>query len=90
MLFETTTYQKIINESLLIDCSEDLQLKRITERDGMTNKLAKKIMGSQMTRNKKITKANKVIENGGSKNTLRTNILYYHEDMLKKLNEKQL
>jgi dephospho-CoA kinase len=90
LLFETTTYQKIINESLLIDCSEDLQLKRITERDGMTNKLAKKIMGAQMTRNKKITKANKVIENGGSKDTLRTNILYYHENMLKKLNEKLL
>ena len=90
LLFETTTYQEKINESLLIDCSEDLQLKRITKRDGMTNELAKKIMGAQMTRHKKITKANKVIGNDGSKNTLRTNILYYHENMLKKLNKKLL
>ena len=90
LLFETTTYQKIINESLLIDCSEELQLKRIIKRDGITIKLAKKIMGKQMGRNKKINEANTVIENNGSKNTLKTNILYYHRNILEKLNEKLL
>ncbi|MDC0423154.1 dephospho-CoA kinase [Methylophilaceae bacterium] len=90
LLFETTTYQKIINESLLIDCSEELQLKRIIKRDGITNELAKKIMGAQMTRNKKINEADTIIENNGSKNILKTNILYYHKDILEKLNEKLL
>ena len=88
LLFETTTYQKIINESLLIDCSEELQLKRIIKRDGITNELAKKIMGAQMTRNKKINEADTIIENNGSKNILKTNILYYHKNILEKLNEK--
>jgi dephospho-CoA kinase len=90
LLFETTTYQKIINESLLIDCSEELQLKRIIKRDGITNELAKKIMGAQMTRNKKINEADTIIENNGSKNILKTNILYYHKNILEKLNEKLL
>ena len=90
LLFETTTYQKIINESLLIDCSEELQLKRIIKRDGITNELAKKIMGAQMTRNKKINEADTIIENNGSKNILKTNILYYHKDILEKLHEKLL
>jgi dephospho-CoA kinase len=90
LLFETTKYQKIINESLLIDCSEDLQIKRIIKRDGITNELAKKIMGAQMTRNKKIIRADSVIENGGNKKILRTNILYYHKNILKKLDEKIL
>jgi len=90
LLFETPTYQEIINESLLIDCPENLQLKRIIERDRITNELAKKIMASQMARNKKIIKASTVIENDGSKDTLQTNILYYHRNILKKLDEKQL
>jgi|TARA_B110000971_G_scaffold181628_1_gene188445 dephospho-CoA kinase len=90
LLFEKKTYQKIINESLLIDCSEHLQLKRIIERDGITSKLAKKIMGSQMTRDKKLNEANTTIENSGSENTLQTNIMYYHKNILKKLNEKLL
>lgn len=90
LLFETPTYQKIINENLLIDCSKKLQLNRIINRDGITNELANKIIQAQMTRNKKINMANNVIENSGSKNTLQTNILYYHRNILKKLNEKLL
>ena len=88
LLFETTTYKKLINESLLIDCSENLQLTRISERDGITNELAKKIINVQMSRNDKIKKATTVIENIRSKKILKENILYYHNNLLKKLNEK--
>jgi dephospho-CoA kinase len=87
LLFETTKYQKIINESLLIDCAEDIQLERITCRDGITDELARKIIKAQMTRNEKIKKANVVIENQSSKNILGSNILYYHKSILKQLEE---
>ena len=56
----------------------------------LESKLAKKIMGSQMTRDKKLNEANTTIENSGSENTLQTNIMYYHKNILKKLNEKLL
>ena len=88
LLFETAKYKKIINESLLIDCSENLQLTRISERDGITDELAKKIITVQMSRNDKIKKATTVIENIKSKKILKENILYYHNNILKKLNEK--
>ena len=88
LLFETTTYKKLINESLLIDCSENLQLTRISERDGITDELAKKIINVQMSRNDKIKEATTVIENIKSKKILKENILYYHNNILKKLNEK--
>jgi dephospho-CoA kinase len=90
LLFETTTYQKLINESLLIDCSEDLQLERIRTRDGIPDELAKKIIKAQMSRNDKIKKANNVIKNISSKKILKENILYYHKNILEKLNEKLL
>ena len=90
LLFETTTYQKLINESLLIDCSEDLQLERIRTRDGIPGELAKKIIKAQMSRNDKIKKANNVIKNISSKKILKENILYYHKNILEKLNEKLL
>tara|TARA_B100000768_G_C11280553_1_gene378322 strand:- start:1379 stop:1990 length:612 start_codon:yes stop_codon:yes gene_type:complete len=88
LLFETAKYKKLINESLLIDCSENLQLTRISERDGITDELAKKIITVQMSRNDKIKKATTVIENIKSKKILKENILYYHNNILKKLNEK--
>ena len=88
LLFETATYKKLINESLLIDCSENLQLTRISERDGITDELAKKIINVQMSRNDKIKEATTVIENIKSKKILKENILYYHNNILKKLNEK--
>jgi dephospho-CoA kinase len=87
LLFETIKYQKIINESLLIDCPEDLQLERLTFRDGISDELAREIIKAQMTRNEKIKKANVIIENQGSKNTLKNSIVYYHETKLRQLDE---
>lgn len=85
LLFETTRYQKLINESLLIDCSENLQLARIRERDEITDEFAKKIINVQMSRNDKIKKATTVIENISSKKILKENILYYHNSIIRKL-----
>ena len=66
LLFETSTYLKLINESLLIDCSEKTQLERVTSRDGASPKLTKLIIKSQVDRNLRIKKADKIILNEGS------------------------
>jgi dephospho-CoA kinase len=88
LLFETNTYQVIINENLLIDCSEELQLKRVINRDLIEKKLAMKIINSQMKRQDKLNKAENIINNEASKDILEKNILYYHENLLKKLGVK--
>ena len=67
-----------------------MQLERIRTRDGIPDELAKKIIKAQMSRNDKIKKANNVIKNISSKKILKENILYYHKNILEKLNEKLL
>ena len=66
LLFETSNYLKLINESLLIDCSEEIQIERVNKRDGGSSKLTKLILNSQVNRNHRITKADKIILNEGS------------------------
>ena len=90
LLFETKKYHELIDESLLVDCSEDLQLDRILDRDRISYELAKKIIEAQMSRKDKVRKASTVIENISSKKILKKNILYYHKNILRKLNEKLL
>lgn len=87
LLFENSTYRNIISQSLLIDCSEETQLKRVLSRDGITKELAKKIIYSQMKREEKIMIADNIINNEFSKDILEKNIVYYHKNIIKKLKE---
>ena len=85
LLFETATYLRLINESLLIDCSEKTQLERVTNRDGSNPKLIKLIIKSQADRNLRIKKADKIILNEGSMEDLSNNIQLIHKDIITKI-----
>ena len=85
LLFESANYLKLINESLLIDCSEKTQLKRVTNRDGTNPKLTKLIIKSQADRNLRIKKTDKMILNEGSLEDLSNNIQLFHKDIIKKI-----
>ena len=85
LLFETATYSKLIHESLLIDCSEKTQLERVTNRDGADPKLTKLIIKSQVDRNLRIKKADKIILNEGSLENLSSNIQLFHKDIITKI-----
>ena len=85
LLFESANYLKLINESLLIDCSEKTQLKRVTNRDGSNPKLIKLIIKSQADRNLRIKKADKIILNEGSLEDLSNNIQLIHKDIITKI-----
>ena len=85
LLFETSTYLRLINESLLIDCSEKTQLERVTNRDGADPKLTKLIIKSQADRNLRIKKADKIILNEGSLEDLSNNIQLFHKDIITKI-----
>ena len=85
LLFESATYLKLINESLLIDCSEKTQLERVTNRDGTNPKLTKLIIKSQADRNLRIKKTDKMILNEGSLEDLSNNIQLFHKDIIKKI-----
>ena len=85
LLFETSTYLKLINESLLIDCSEKTQIKRVNKRDGGDSKLTMLIIKSQVNRNQRITKADRIILNEGSLKNLSMKIEQFHENTLKRI-----
>lgn len=85
LLFETSTYLKLINESLLIDCSEKTQIERVNIRDGEGSKLTKLILNSQANRNHRITKADKIIINEGSLENLSQKIKQFHENILTRI-----
>ena len=88
LLFETKNYIKLINESLLIDCDEEIKIKRVMYRDKLNEKLIKCIIESQLARDKKIKKADKIIINNFSKTLLKDNIYKYHNDLKHRLNDK--
>ena len=85
LLFETTKYERVIDESLLIDCSKKLQIKRISKRDGADPELINLILKSQFNRNERVAKADKIILNDDSLDALSSKIRKYHENMLKKI-----
>lgn len=83
LLFETKNYLKLITKSLLIDCDEELQLKRVIERDDVTEAFAKKIISSQMSRKKKLQLADKVIENNGNVDDLKDQLEKFYTALVK-------
>ena len=85
LLFESSKYLKLIDESLLIDCSEEFQIDRVQKRDGETPALTKLILKSQVNRKERIAKADKIVINDGSLEDLSIKIRHFHENTLKKI-----
>ena len=83
LLFETKTYTNLIDESLLIDCSFRTQIERVINRDDVSEALANRIIKNQMSRDKKLLLADKVILNDGNINNLKVQLESYYKNLLK-------
>ena len=90
LLFETGNYLELIDESILIDCDEEIQFKRVSSRDKIDKYLIKSIMKSQLSRDQKIKKADTIIHNNLSKSSLKNEIYRYHEYLKFKINKEIL
>ncbi len=85
------TIVSLLAISNIIECNYQCALMGPTEiLANQHYELAKKIIEAQMSRKDKVRKASTVIENISSKKILKKNILYYHKNILRKLNEKLL
>ena len=82
LLFETKNYISLIDESLLIDCDLETQIKRVIKRDNVTKALANRIIKNQMNREEKQLLANKVILNDGNINHLENQLDSYYKKLL--------
>ena len=88
LLFETKNYLELIDESLFIDCNEDIQFKRVSSRDKLDESLIKSIINSQLSRDRKIKKADKIIENNLSKALFKNEIYQYHNELKLRIDRK--
>ncbi|MBR6026022.1 MAG: dephospho-CoA kinase [Neisseriaceae bacterium] len=77
LLLEVVEFQKIIERILLIDCSEEIQIERIQNRNKLTYIEAKSLLSIQSSREQRLSIADDIIDNYTSIDSL----LYQIDDL---------
>ena len=70
LLFESGM-DKMCDKIILVFTDKKIQIKRMLERDGITEELAEKIINSQMSLEEKLNKSHIHLENNGTLENLR-------------------
>lgn len=82
LLFETKACE-IVDHALVVDCPEQMQIKRIQERDHTSAKAVKAIIQSQIPRKLRLALADTIIQNCDSLPTLKKQVKKLHGQYLK-------
>jgi dephospho-CoA kinase len=77
LLVETDGRSRV-DRVLVVDCSEELQIRRLQARDGVTASQARSILAAQATREARLSAADDVITNDGALGTLRDAVATLH------------
>jgi dephospho-CoA kinase len=83
LLFENNRYNGVADKILVIDCDENLQIKRATARSNISEEDVKEMMNAQVTRNVRISSADEIIVNDGSLAELQENVMRIHKKLIK-------
>ncbi len=83
LLFESQSYKDWLNRTLTVDCSEERQLARATQREGMSEQLAQAIMAQQLPRTRRLQLADDIIQNDSTLANLHMQIAKLHSHYLK-------
>ena len=75
-------WQNDVDRVLVIDLPEEAQLTRTVSRDGISEALANKIMQTQVSRSKRLSQANDIIDNSGSLDQLAPQVNQLHNKYL--------
>jgi len=73
LLLETDQH-KLVDHVIVIDVPESLQISRTVARDNNSEALVKRIMDAQLPRDERLSKADSVLNNGGSVESLKDQI----------------
>ena len=63
LLVETGAYRELIGRTLVVDCTEEIQIERVRRRNNLEEKSVRDIMASQATRAARLAAADDVIVN---------------------------
>ena len=67
-----------LNRVLVVDCDEELQIRRVQARDGSTLEQARAILNAQASRNSRLKAAHDVIKNEGDMSGVRDQVEKLH------------
>src|ERR1700752_4060182 len=67
-----------LDRVLVIDCDEELQIRRVQARDGSTVEQARAILNAQASRQARLKTAHDIIKNDGDMSTLRDQVAPLH------------
>jgi dephospho-CoA kinase len=81
LLFENGL-DRLVNCTLVVDISPELQTQRTIKRDSVSAEQVEKIIGSQATRAEKLSKADDVIDNHGTVSALKSKVAKLHQKYL--------
>jgi len=85
LLFESTGWQGRFNKIVVVDCSVDLQIKRVALRNQLQQELIEKIIATQTPRAMRLQYADYVIENNGTLSELEEKVSNTHLQILKNI-----
>lgn len=83
LLFESNSYQTVVNKTLVIDCDERTQIQRTMARSQLSETEVKAIIQAQIPRATRRERADEIIENNGSVEDLIEKVNKIHKKLIK-------
>ena len=83
LLIESAGYRERVGRVLVVDCPEAIQITRVRQRSGLPDDDIRRIMASQVQREKRLAAADDVIDNSGPISALQQQVRKLHETYLK-------
>lgn len=83
LLIESGSWVELIDYLVVVDCPEETQIQRVMHRNNMTRSDVENVLKAQTSRNDRLAVANAVIENQGSLDELKSEVLSLHQQLLK-------
>lgn len=83
LLFENNRYNDVADKILVVDCDENLQLKRAMARSSMSESDVKDVMDAQVDRNVRLKFADEIIVNEGTLAELQEKVVLIHNKLIK-------
>jgi dephospho-CoA kinase len=77
-LLAETGASELVDRDLVVDCPEEIQIRRLMQRDGETEAAARRMLAAQASREERLALADDVIDNGGSLADLRAAVEQLH------------
>jgi len=84
LLFENPSFRAMAHQTLMVDCSEGIQVARVTQRDGINEQTVRRIMAAQMPRDERLKNADYIIQNDSTLADLRKQVDQLHQYFLRK------